>query len=125
MSGIPSERHFVNADNKVIHGDLKSKNILLSRNCGTAKLSDVGMARFLASTVATGVGFQPSTFMICFMGGMSRKIWQVNSTACMRDGCQSMVGALHSFQTPSNCKSHPILLGYAALKQFDEEKCKH
>jgi hypothetical protein len=36
-------------------GDLKSKNVLLSRNFGTAKLSDVGMSRVLASTFRTGV----------------------------------------------------------------------
>jgi len=35
-------------------GDLKSKNVLLSRNCGVAKLSDVGMSRVLASTFMTG-----------------------------------------------------------------------
>lgn len=43
------------ADKNVIHGDLKSKNVLLSRNFATAKLSDVGMARVHASTVVTGV----------------------------------------------------------------------
>lgn len=50
-------------DNRVIHGDLKSKNVLLSRNFGTAKLSDVGMSRVLASTFRTGdTQAPPGTF---------------------------------------------------------------
>lgn len=47
------------ADKNVIHGDLKSKNVLLTRNFTTAKLSDVGMARVHASTVRTGVRYLP------------------------------------------------------------------
>ena len=36
-------------------GDLKSKNVLLSRGGATAKLSDVGMSRVLATTLVSGV----------------------------------------------------------------------
>ena len=32
-------------------GDLKSKNVLLTKNAATAKLSDVGMSRVLATTI--------------------------------------------------------------------------
>lgn len=38
---------------RVIHFDMKSPNILLTRD-GTAKIADVGMARFLARDYVTG-----------------------------------------------------------------------
>ena len=38
-----------------VAGDLKSKNVLLSRGGATAKLSDVGMSRVLATTLVSGV----------------------------------------------------------------------
>lgn len=39
---------------RIIHFDLKSPNILLTRD-GTAKIGDVGMAKFLAKDYVTGV----------------------------------------------------------------------
>ena len=35
---------------QVRHGDLKSKNVLLTKGAEVAKLSDVGMARILTTT---------------------------------------------------------------------------
>lgn len=43
---------------QVRHGDLKSKNVLLTKGCAVAKLSDVGMARILTTTQSVAeVGF--------------------------------------------------------------------
>jgi serine/threonine protein kinase len=39
---------------RIVHFDLKSPNILLARD-GTAKIADVGMAKFLARDYVTGV----------------------------------------------------------------------
>ena len=39
---------------RIVHFDLKSPNILLTRD-GTAKIADVGMAKFLAKNYVTGV----------------------------------------------------------------------
>ena len=39
----------------VIAGDLKSKNVLLTKNGANAKLSDVGMSRVLGTTLNTSV----------------------------------------------------------------------
>jgi hypothetical protein len=38
---------------KVVHADLKAKNILLTRDFGTAKIADVGLARMMHSTMNT------------------------------------------------------------------------
>lgn len=38
---------------QVVHNDVKTKNVLLSRNASVAKLSDVGTSRILEQTCTT------------------------------------------------------------------------
>lgn len=46
----------------VIHSDLKTKNILLSRNGADAKIGDVGLARIISSASQTSQDYAFGTF---------------------------------------------------------------
>ena len=46
----------------VIHSDLKSKNILLTRDGGDAKIGDVGLARIISSASQTSQDYAFGTF---------------------------------------------------------------
>ncbi|DBA87503.1 TPA: protein kinase activity protein [Trebouxia sp. C0004] len=49
--------------NKVVHADLKAKNVLLTQNAGTAKIADVGLARIMQHTMSnTATGDPAGTF---------------------------------------------------------------
>lgn len=49
--------------NKVVHADLKAKNVLLTQNAGTAKIADVGLARIMQHTLSnTATGDPAGTF---------------------------------------------------------------
>ena len=47
---------------QVAHNDLKTKNVLLSKNATVAKISDVGTSRILEQTSTTASAALPCTF---------------------------------------------------------------
>ena len=46
---------------QIVHRDIKSGNILLSRDCNAAKICDVGLARIMNNTSITGSSYNVNT----------------------------------------------------------------
>ena len=91
--------------NLLTAGDLKSKNVLLTKYGTNAKLSDVGMSRVLATTLNSAVS-------ICCLSLKSSPIFQLNCTA-EPDECEERpVGSVSHFDanTVQECWLYFLIL---------------